>query len=85
MIYDGEIALDEPALITAKAKIITMESVIDSVMLTDSVEYLNPCAEFIKAQQLNSKQIQNRYLRDEVRNRQRDVNVQTIEGMSNAW
>ncbi len=33
----------------------------------------------------DSKQIQNRYLRDEVRNRQRDVNVQTIEGMSNAW
>ncbi len=29
MICDGEIALDEPALITAKAKIITIESVID--------------------------------------------------------
>ncbi len=29
MIRDGEIALDEPALITAKAKIVTMESVID--------------------------------------------------------
>ncbi len=30
MICDGEIALDEPALITAEAKIITIESVIDS-------------------------------------------------------
>lgn len=29
MICDGEIALDEPALITAKAKTVTMESVID--------------------------------------------------------
>ncbi|XP_042601264.1 uncharacterized protein LOC122140687 isoform X2 [Cyprinus carpio] len=29
MICDGEIALDDPALITAKAKIVTMESVID--------------------------------------------------------
>ncbi len=29
MICDGEIALDEPALITVKAKIVTMESVID--------------------------------------------------------
>ncbi|ROL50299.1 HMG domain-containing protein 3 [Anabarilius grahami] len=31
MICDGEIALDEPALITAKAKIVTMESVIDDI------------------------------------------------------
>lgn len=29
MICDGEIALDEPALIIAKAKIVTMESIID--------------------------------------------------------
>ncbi len=75
MIYDGEIALDKPALITAKAKTITMESVIDSVMLTDSVEYLNPCAEFIKAQQqTNPKQISKRRGQKQAERRKRANN-----------
>ncbi len=75
MIYDGEIALDEPALITAKAKTITMESIIDSVMLTDSVEYLNPCAEFIKAQQqTNPKQISKRRGQKQAERRKRANN-----------